>query len=84
MSISSDEVNFLVYRYLQESGFSHTAFTFGYERCVALGAAPRARGAARRAATETWWWLRTKPAAAGPGRRRDAALCPGVSAAPFP
>uniref|UniRef100_A0A8C8C3D1 Uncharacterized protein n=1 Tax=Oncorhynchus tshawytscha TaxID=74940 RepID=A0A8C8C3D1_ONCTS len=29
--ISSDEVNFLVYRYLQESGFSHSAFTFGIE-----------------------------------------------------
>ncbi|PIK62716.1 putative F-box-like/WD repeat-containing protein TBL1XR1 [Apostichopus japonicus] len=31
MSISSDEVNFLVYRYLQESGFTHSAFTFGIE-----------------------------------------------------
>ncbi|KAK1346902.1 hypothetical protein QTO34_000762 [Cnephaeus nilssonii] len=31
MSISSDEVNFLVYRYLQESRFSHSAFTFGIE-----------------------------------------------------
>ncbi|EHA97743.1 F-box-like/WD repeat-containing protein TBL1XR1 [Heterocephalus glaber] len=31
MSISSDEVNFLVYRYLQESGSSHSAFTFGIE-----------------------------------------------------
>ncbi|XP_061082769.1 F-box-like/WD repeat-containing protein TBL1X [Conger conger] len=31
MSITSDEVNFLVYRYLQESGFSHSAFTFGME-----------------------------------------------------
>nr|XP_060499684.1 F-box-like/WD repeat-containing protein TBL1X [Panthera onca] len=31
MSITSDEVNFLVYRYLQESGFSHSAFTFGIE-----------------------------------------------------
>ncbi|KTG01950.1 hypothetical protein cypCar_00009096 [Cyprinus carpio] len=31
MSVSSDEVNFLVYRYLQESGFSHSAFTFGIE-----------------------------------------------------
>uniref|UniRef100_A0AAQ5ZHN8 Transducin beta like 1 X-linked n=1 Tax=Amphiprion ocellaris TaxID=80972 RepID=A0AAQ5ZHN8_AMPOC len=29
--ITSDEVNFLVYRYLQESGFSHSAFTFGIE-----------------------------------------------------
>lgn len=29
--VSSDEINFLVYRYLQESGFVHTAFTFAYE-----------------------------------------------------
>ena len=35
MSISSDEVNFLVYRYLQESGFTHAAYTFGYESYVA-------------------------------------------------
>ncbi|KAK9878473.1 hypothetical protein WA026_022115 [Henosepilachna vigintioctopunctata] len=31
MSFSSDEVNFLVYRYLQESGFTHSAYTFGIE-----------------------------------------------------
>ena len=31
MSITSDEVNFLVYRYLQESGFVHSSFTFAYE-----------------------------------------------------
>ncbi|ESP00289.1 hypothetical protein LOTGIDRAFT_225956 [Lottia gigantea] len=31
MSFSSDEVNFLVYRYLQESGFVHSAYTFGIE-----------------------------------------------------
>lgn len=31
MSFTSDEVNFLVYRYLQESGFTHSAYTFGYE-----------------------------------------------------
>ncbi|XP_045471970.1 F-box-like/WD repeat-containing protein TBL1XR1 [Harmonia axyridis] len=31
MSFSSDEVNFLVYRYLQESGFTHSAYTFGLE-----------------------------------------------------
>ncbi|CAG2169698.1 unnamed protein product, partial [Oppiella nova] len=35
MSFSSDEVNFLVYRYLQESGFSHSAFTFGVESHIA-------------------------------------------------
>ena len=31
MSIMSDEVNFLVYRYLQESGYLHSAFSFGHE-----------------------------------------------------
>jgi len=31
MSFSTDEVNFLVYRYLQESGFGHSAFVFGQE-----------------------------------------------------
>lgn len=31
MTYSSDEVNFLVYRYLQESGFQHSAYTFGVE-----------------------------------------------------
>ncbi|RDX90712.1 WD40 repeat-containing protein HOS15, partial [Mucuna pruriens] len=30
-SISSAELNYLVFRYLQESGFTHAAFTFGYE-----------------------------------------------------
>lgn len=30
-SMSSVELNYLVFRYLQESGFSHTAFAFGYE-----------------------------------------------------
>ena len=35
MSFSSDEVNFLVYRYLQESGFDHSAFTFGAESLIA-------------------------------------------------
>ncbi|CAL8468549.1 g8089 [Coccomyxa elongata] len=34
MALTSDEVNFLVYRYLQESGFSHSAFVFGYESFV--------------------------------------------------
>eukprot|EP00750_Incisomonas_marina_P017291 INCI20202.3.p1 GENE.INCI20202.3~~INCI20202.3.p1 ORF type:complete len:600 (-),score=83.54 INCI20202.3:898-2697(-) len=28
MSLTSDEVNILVYRYLEESGFAHTAFSF--------------------------------------------------------
>ena len=32
MSINSDELNYLVYRYLQESGFTHSAFTFAYAR----------------------------------------------------
>lgn len=31
MSYSTDEVNFLVYRYLQESGFYHSAYVFGQE-----------------------------------------------------
>ncbi|ALC38516.1 ebi [Drosophila busckii] len=31
MSFSSDEVNFLVFRYLQESGFKHSAYVFGIE-----------------------------------------------------
>ncbi|XP_050520851.1 F-box-like/WD repeat-containing protein TBL1XR1 [Daktulosphaira vitifoliae] len=31
MAFSSDELNFLVYRYLQESGFQHSAYTFGIE-----------------------------------------------------
>ncbi|XP_064539653.1 F-box-like/WD repeat-containing protein ebi [Drosophila montana] len=31
MSFSSDEVNFLVFRYLQESGFLHSAYVFGIE-----------------------------------------------------
>jgi len=31
LKITSDEVNFLIYRYLQESGFVHSAFTFAYE-----------------------------------------------------
>lgn len=34
MRVSSDEVNFLVWRYLQETGFVHTAFTFAYESMV--------------------------------------------------
>lgn len=35
MSISADEVNYLIYRYLQENGYAHTAFTFAYESLVA-------------------------------------------------
>ena len=31
MCMTSDEVNYLVYRYLQESGFEHTAFVFNLE-----------------------------------------------------
>ncbi|KAK8809597.1 hypothetical protein WA158_000540 [Blastocystis sp. Blastoise] len=34
MSITSDEVNYLVFRYLQESGFDHSAFLFGYESMI--------------------------------------------------
>ena len=35
MSLTSDEVNFLVYRYLLEAGFTHAAFVFGAESSVA-------------------------------------------------
>ncbi|PSC75373.1 F-box-like WD repeat-containing TBL1X [Micractinium conductrix] len=35
MSLTSDEVNFLVYRYLLEAGFTHAAFVFGAESNVA-------------------------------------------------
>lgn len=31
MSFSTDEVNYLIYRYLQESGYLHSAFTFAVE-----------------------------------------------------
>lgn len=31
MSLTSDEVNFLVYRYLLEAGFTHAAYVFGCE-----------------------------------------------------
>ena len=34
MSISSDEVNYLIYRYLQENGYAHSAFSFAYESLV--------------------------------------------------
>ncbi|KAG8466521.1 hypothetical protein KFE25_007900 [Diacronema lutheri] len=33
--VTSDEINYLIYRYLQESGFQHTAFTFGMEANIA-------------------------------------------------
>ena len=33
--LTSDTVNYLIMRYLQESGFSHTAFVFGHESSVA-------------------------------------------------
>ena len=35
MALTSDEVNFLVYRYMLESGFQHSAFTFGSESMIA-------------------------------------------------
>ncbi|GAB5356072.1 hypothetical protein AAMO2058_000259300 [Amorphochlora amoebiformis] len=34
MSLTSEEVNFLVYRYLLESGFIHSAFAFGHESLI--------------------------------------------------
>lgn len=33
-TVNSDEINYLVFRYLQESGYVHAAFTFGYESHV--------------------------------------------------
>lgn len=33
-TVTSDDINYLVYRYLQESGFTHSAFSFGYESYV--------------------------------------------------
>ena len=34
MSVTSDEINYLIFRYLQENGFNHSAFTFAYESLV--------------------------------------------------
>eukprot|EP00529_Nitzschia_sp_RCC80_P041580 CAMPEP_0113479668 /NCGR_PEP_ID=MMETSP0014_2-20120614/21448_1 /TAXON_ID=2857 /ORGANISM="Nitzschia sp." /LENGTH=884 /DNA_ID=CAMNT_0000373013 /DNA_START=383 /DNA_END=3037 /DNA_ORIENTATION=+ /assembly_acc=CAM_ASM_000159 len=31
LHLTSDEVNYLIFRYMQESGFTHSAFTFVYE-----------------------------------------------------
>jgi transducin (beta)-like 1 len=36
MSVTSDEINYLVYRYLAESGFQHSSFCFQYESLVHL------------------------------------------------
>uniref|UniRef100_A0A453BIZ0 Uncharacterized protein n=1 Tax=Aegilops tauschii subsp. strangulata TaxID=200361 RepID=A0A453BIZ0_AEGTS len=36
-AITSAELNFLVFRYLQESGFVHAAFTLGYEAGIHKG-----------------------------------------------
>ena len=36
MSITADEVNFLIRRYLQESGFQHTAFMFSSDNSVCV------------------------------------------------
>lgn len=36
MSFTSDELNYLIYRYLKEAGFEHSAFTFGNESRVAV------------------------------------------------
>eukprot|EP00960_Hanusia_phi_P040797 754656-Hanusia_phi.AAC.5 len=34
MSLTSDELNYLIYRYLLESGYTHTAFSFAHESLV--------------------------------------------------
>lgn len=31
LQITAEEINFILYQYLQESGFSHSAYTFGKE-----------------------------------------------------
>ncbi|EGD73535.1 hypothetical protein PTSG_05241 [Salpingoeca rosetta] len=38
MSIETDHINFLIYRYLLESGFQHSSFTFGQESGIAHSA----------------------------------------------
>jgi transducin (beta)-like 1 len=42
MTITSDELNFLVFRYLKESGFVHSAFVFSYESMVSRTSAATA------------------------------------------
>ncbi|KFM27407.1 F-box-like/WD repeat-containing protein TBL1XR1 [Auxenochlorella protothecoides] len=42
MALTSDHVNFLVYRYLLEAGFAHTAFTFGAESSILNSGLPGA------------------------------------------
>eukprot|EP01035_Chromulina_nebulosa_P020756 gene20756-26912_t len=42
MSISSDEINYLIYRYLQENGYIHSAFAFSYESLVARSSVSQA------------------------------------------
>lgn len=34
MALTSDEINFLIYRYLKESGFEHSAYAFGHESFI--------------------------------------------------
>lgn len=34
MSVTSDEINYLIYRYLQESGFEHSSFVFQMETSI--------------------------------------------------
>ncbi|XP_076914660.1 WD40 repeat-containing protein HOS15-like [Bidens hawaiensis] len=34
IKMNSQELNYLIYRYLHESGFTHTAFTLGYEAAL--------------------------------------------------
>jgi len=43
MSITSDEVNLLVYRYLQENALEHSAFTFAHESLLARSSVATAR-----------------------------------------
>lgn len=41
MQLTSDEVNIIVYRYLQEAGFIHSAFTFAHESMIGQSASSK-------------------------------------------
>lgn len=42
MSLNTEEINLLVYKYLEEAGFSHSAFCFGHESLIARSAVANA------------------------------------------
>jgi hypothetical protein len=84
MSVTSDDVNLLVYRYLVESGFVHTAFSFAAESAlaktsVAASDVPQVRSAAARGlfassrphAAALFVCARDRRALSSPSCRRD-------------